>query len=256
MLRSLALVALFASSAHAAADIDVSLQAPAGVQVYDQARYTIRVDNIGNKNASSVKVYVQLPETQTSPTVHVMGIVGTLHRKCSQSGSILTCDFGKVRKNRSKTRWFEIALPVSATPLDFIVEGKTTSNENSTANNALSHTATLDYYDTPIAGPVNVHNEHCTGQGLIGFYECTLFPSSISSHDVVFEANGTITFTNAPGYTGAWNQVLPDRLSFAYYNNGQLVAGFHGYGVPGDCFEGLTLFPGSQWRAPYQVCLQ
>ena len=50
--------------------------------------------------------------------------------------------------------------------------------------------------------------------------------------------------------------MLDDRLALAYSFNGQLVAGFHGYGVGGDCFEGITLFPGSSYNSAYSVCLQ
>ena len=209
-----------APATHAARvpDVQVSISAPASTQVYDPARYSIRVDNSGNKDASGVEVTIGLPETNTSPTVHVKGIVGRLHRKCSLQGTSVVCDFGKVRQGRSKTLWFEIALPTSSVPMQIDANVTTTTLEDNTANNSASH---------------------------------------VSSHDITLNADHPISFANGlPGYTGVWQQVLDDRLALAYSFNGQLVAGFHGYGVGGDCFEGITLFPGSSYNSAYSVCLQ
>jgi hypothetical protein len=114
----------------------------------------------------------------------------------------------------------------------------------------------VDFYSQPIAGPVNVTNRHCTGQGLTAFYECIVSPGSITSHDITLNADGSITFANAPAsYTGIWFQQLDDRLTFVYYDAGQLVAAFRGTGVGGDCFEGITLFPGSAYNSAYEVCI-
>lgn len=86
--------------------------------------------------------------------------------------------------------------------------------------------------------------------------ECTLFPSSNSSHGITLENDCSITFDTAPlGYTGTGSQVLDDRLQLAYYNPGNLTVAFHGYGVGDSCFEGLALFPGSSYNAAYEVCL-
>ncbi len=245
-----------APSAFAAADVEVTIAAPSGAYVYDQARYRVRVTNSGDRHARNVSVRIDLPETQTSPTVYVMGIVGSRHRRCAQDGTSVVCSFGRVKSGRTKTRWFKIAFPVSAAPLELHADVSTTSPEPNQANNSASHVASLLYYDTPVAGPRAAHNRHCTGQGLIGFYECTLFPTSISSHDITLEADGTISFAAAPAsFTGTWSQVLPDRLAISYLDDGVLVAAFHGHGVGGDCFEGLTVFPGSPYVAPYEVCL-
>lgn len=257
MIRFIATVAILCAAATAAQaqDIAVSLNGPQDPYVYDMHRYTITIDNLDNGQAKNVMAYVQLPETATSPTVHVMGSLGGLHRQCSVSGTIVTCNFGRIRGNRSKSRWFEIALPQSLTPLEFIVEARTSSNESSTANNALAHTQPLKFYDTPVNGPRVLVNRHCTGQGLTAFFECTLFPTSISSHQVTLEANGTITFSQA-GYTGTWQQLTDDSIHMVYMANGQMVAAIRGSGVGQDCFEGLAVFPGSSYVAPYEMCLQ
>jgi hypothetical protein len=104
---------------------------------------------------------------------------------------------------------------------------------------------------------VDLHNEHCTGTSLASFYECTLYPSSISSHDITLESDGTISFDgDPPDYTGAWSSSPDDQLSFTYSYDGTVVAEFEGYGVSSSCFEGLTTFPGSSYVAPYEVCVQ
>ena len=99
--------------------------------------------------------------------------------------------------------------------------------------------------------------EHCTGTGLTAFYECTLFPSSITWHEHVFGPSGTLTIPEAPDYTGTWSQPAPNRLVFRYYDEtNALVATFDGLGVDEGCFEGLTTFPDSEYVSPYSVCLQ
>lgn len=257
-LLAAASILLGAVSAHAAADIEVEFTPPAGVEVYETGRYTVRIANTGDAQAKNVKAYIQLPETGTSPQVYLMGTLGALHRQCQAiSDTILECNFGRVKAGRAKTRWFELALPAVRGPIDFVVEARTTSNESSTANNALSQTVSPAAIATPVGAPRVAVNRHCTGQGLTAFFECTLFPSSISSHQITLEADGSITFANgAPGYTGAWQQPWPEALYFTYSNNGQIAAAFSGVGVGGDCFEGLTVFPGSAYVAPYEVCLQ
>ena len=97
--------------------------------------------------------------------------------------------------------------------------------------------------------------DHCTGQGLTAFYECSLYPSSLSGHVVALAADGTLSFPNQQGYDGTWAQATSDSLEMTYTLNGQVVAEFSGSGVGGDCFEGLTTFPGSAWVSPYEVCL-
>lgn len=259
MYRSLLTLALVctASAAYAKADVTVSIDAPAGLSVYEEGRFEVEVSNIGNRNADNVEVEIDLPQTATSPQVFVMGILGATSNSCVLADQTITCSLGRIRKNKSATVYFDIAFPVSLAPHTFTATASTTSSENSTNNNSASNTTNLAFYSAAVSAPREAHNRHCTGQGLQGFYECTLFPSSISSHDIRFEANGSITFLNAPpGYTGAWTQPTADRLEFDYYSDATLVASFSGYGVDNGCFEGMTLFPGSQWVSPYEVCLQ
>ena len=248
------LITLLTLSAHADADLSVSLTMPTGTAVYDEDTVWVDVSNVGNKNAQSVSLTIQLPQTNTSPTVSVMGDLGAYDGDCTQSGTTLDCSLGRLKRGESVSVYLDIALPQSAAALTFEAEATTTSAESNTANNIDDADAVLTYYDVPISGPAAVTNQHCTGVGLTAFYECTLSPSSISSHAAILESDGSITL-GYPGYTGSWSQSSADTLWFAYTYYGTVVATFSGEGVDGSCFEGLTTFPGSAYVSPYQVCL-
>lgn len=261
MLRAVAVLSLLcaATPAFAAADPSVSLTTPVGKHVYEAGRYTVTVRNIGNKDAANVVATITLPQTHTSPQVYVMGTVGAKSVGCTLSGRTITCPLGTVTKNNGvKSVWFDLALPQNSVPLTVSASITTTSVENSggTANNSTTRTPALLNYPVVVGPTYTATNDHCTGTGLTSFFECELFPSSIASHDTVFNADHTITIPDAPDYTGDWSQASSDRLHFRYFDgNGAQVAEFDGRGVTPDCFEGLTTF-GSPYVSPYQVCFQ
>lgn len=249
--------ALLGSSAHATsvADLVVTLAPPTGAHVFENGRYTVTVRNAGNRNASAVSLVIDLPATHTSPQVFVMGDLGARDSRCALSGTRLTCNLGTINRNTSKAVYFDIALPYSAAPLNFSFRASTTTAETSLANNNLAHTAAPLTYPLTVIPPVNITNRHCTGTGLTAFFECELFPSSIASHNTVFNADHTITIPDAPTYTGTWTQPTPGRLQFQYFNGTTLVASFDGRGVDGRCFHGMTTFPGSTYVSAYEVCM-
>lgn len=250
-------------AAFAAADLTTSISAsPGTAQVYSTARYTVTVSNIGNKSASSATVRIDLPATHTSPQVYVLGSVGAMSAGCSRTGVTINCTLGSIARNSSRSVFFDIALPVSSAPHVLSATAATTSAENSTANNGASRTASQSFYpatvDATPGAPVTMINRHCTGTGLTAWYECTLFPSSISAHDAVFHHDGSITFPSEPGFGGTWtltNTPNGNRLAFTIDEIGYgPVATFDGWGADADCFEGLTTFPGSAYVSPYEVC--
>ncbi|MFO0748481.1 MAG: CARDB domain-containing protein [Myxococcota bacterium] len=256
ILCALAGAALAAPAASANADLTTSFTVtPSPAQVYGSASYTVRVSNIGNKNASNCSVSIQLPPTHTNPQVYVLGILGSRSATCTQSGTTLTCPLATINKGTNKTVFFNIQLPVSTTPFVFTATASTTSAENSTSNNAATSTAAQTFFPTAWgAGPVDVTNSHCTGIGLTSWYECTLFSGAVTTHATTLLAGGGISFPAAPGYTGMWSTTA-DSLHFEYYDGGgATVAIFDGQGTTADCYEGLTLFPGSSYVAPYKVC--
>jgi hypothetical protein len=242
---------LSVSTATAGPQLSTTLSLPSSMDVYVEDTVTVTVKNTGNSNANDVSLTIQLPETNTSPSVYVLGDLGAYSADCTESGTTLVCDLGRIRKNRSTTVSLDIALPWSFDTLDFAATA-TASNASSSVD---VDSATVVYVDQVISGTANITNRHCTGTGLVAFYECTLFPSSISSHSATLVSGGTVSFDNFPGYGGSWGQDSDDHLWFEYTYNGDIVAEFEGNGVGGGCFEGLTTFPGSAWVSPYEVCL-
>lgn len=243
-------------SAFAASDVKVSIPAPASQYVYSPTSYGIKVQNIGNAKAYNVALTVTLPLTHTSPQVYVMGTLSAIDSRCVKSNNKLVCQLGTISANKSTTVTFNIALPVADEVLSISAAATTTSSENSTSNNSASNTPTLVNYSTVIPGGSLVTNQHCTGTGLTSYFECTLFPSSISAHDTILNGDGSITVIDDPiNYSGAWSQPSSNQLNFQYFENGQLIADFEGFGSEPGCFEGITIFVGSTYLAPYEVCL-
>lgn len=257
---SIYVMALALSSSPALAangpDLAPSFIAPSGAYVDQSAKWEFKVTNSGNRDASNSSIVIQLPVTNTSPTVYVMGTVGAKSTGCTQSGTKITCSLSTVKKGNSKTVYVYLALPESAGTLDFSATVSTSSTETSTSNNTATTVASLNNYTPAMATgvDVDVSNRHCTGTGLESFYECELYPSSISSHSATFNADNTITIDGFPEYGGSWS-VSGSELSFTYTEYGTPVAEFVGYGVSSSCWEGLTEFlPSSAYIAPYEVC--
>jgi len=252
-------VSLLSAPALAApsADLGVSITPASGAHVYESGTYSFKVSNTGNLNAANVLLTVQLPETNTSPTVHVMGTFSGVSPSCSLSGTMLTCSLGTINKNKNKSISFDIALPYSAEPLVFDADASTTSAETNLANNSLTYVAAPLTYDVAVDAPVSAGNNHCTGTGLSSYFECELYPSSLSGFSSVLEADGNITIVDAPpGTTGEWTQTASDALFIQYFDGGTLIGTLDARGVSADCFEGPMTFPGSSYMAMYQVCLQ
>lgn len=254
---SLVTLALFASQAYAAAspDLTTTIIAPTATPyVYASAQWQVRVNNIGTKDAANTVLTIQLPETNTSPSVYVMGTLGAKSSSCTRSGTHYTCTVGTVRKSSSTTVYFYITLPESAGTLDFSATASTTTPESNALNNGSSAVAAQLNYSPSFSGAHTMTNRHCTGTGLESFYECELFPSSISSHTATFNADGSISFTGMPDYGGSWS-VSGSQLWFEYTELGSPIADFVGYGVDASCWEGITTFPASTYVSPYEVCL-
>lgn len=247
---------LAAAPALAASDVRVVIPAPAAQFVYDDTQYGIVVSNIGNQSASAVKLTVDLPATHTSPGKYVMGTLAAVDARCTLAGTRLTCILGTLAKNKSTMVSFAIALPEAAEVLSVSAAATTSSAENSLANNAANNTPTLLNYSVAVQDGDLGHNTHCTGTALTSFFECELFPGSLASHDVVFHGDGTLSFIDAPPeYHGVWSQDSADALAFTYFEGDVPVAEFVGHGTDPGCFEGLTVFPGSNYVSPYEVCV-
>lgn len=244
---------LSSSSALAAVDLRTTLAAPA-VSVYQNGTWSVTVKNQGNSTANSVSVVIQLPVTHTSPTVYVMGTVGTLGTGCSASGTTLVCTTPLLKHNKSKVWTFDLALPESTAPLVVSATASASVPDAFPFDNTASVTAALSHPSIAFSGDVDVYNEHCTGTGLTSFFECVVSPSSISSHDTVFHADNTLSIPYYGGTVGGtWSQPTPSTLHFEYTVSGTVVMVFDGWAVDAACWEGVVLSYGS--TIPYSVCL-
>ncbi|MEQ1906485.1 MAG: hypothetical protein ABL888_20040 [Pirellulaceae bacterium] len=261
-------VAVSTVFAQPAPNLSVSITPPPLMAVYSTGTYTVEVANIGNKDAAGVQLTIQLPKTATSPQVYIMGNLISYTTPTlalggasgTDAGTRLLGNLGTIKKNKKKTVTFDIQLPEKTGALLITASATTTTpGETTPANNSATVTAALSYYSNIVPLNVDIQNQHCTGIGLTAFFECTKFPSSISSHISQFHddfaGNRTISFPTELGYTGTWDQ-FGDVLIFSYYDPMNVnVANFIGRGVPGGYFEGLTTFPGSPYVAPYRVGL-
>jgi hypothetical protein len=231
---------LVASQAFAWSDLVTTVTPPVGATVYDTARVNVLVQNTGNKSALNSVVTIDLPETNTSPTVYVLGTVGAMDGRCVLSGRDIVCTLGTRTKGSSTTVWFDFAFPESSEPISVKATATTTSTQNSTAND--SDTKVVDTVNdtvTVLDGDIAAI-DHCTGTELTAFFECECVPSSISSHSHTFYGDGTLSIDGAPEYTGTWSQPTPQSLIFSYFFDGYEEATFVGCGVSANCFEGVT----------------
>ncbi len=238
------------------ADLRVQLQGPASAVVYSPYVYTVTVRNIGNQRADNVRVVIDLPLTDTSPQRYILGTLnGFDTSKCSVSALKLQCSLGTVSQNQQRSLTFNFTLPISTKTLQIKATGSTTSIEPNQSNNQASMVPALAYPTVEITS-ANVLNSHCTGTGLTSFFECELFPSSISFHTARLEANRTITLSE-PGWTGEWDQPTLQELHFTYTDSMGSWAEFRGFARSSTCFEGvMTFVPDYGYVAPYRVCIQ
>ncbi|MFT4625080.1 MAG: hypothetical protein ACI8PZ_003746 [Myxococcota bacterium] len=253
--RLIVAAALLAASAPALAgapDLVTTIDAPVGEYVYATSRYTVEVDNVGNKHAYDVSLTIDLPLTTTSPTVYVMGVVGSMSGSCSQVGVQLECDLGRIRRGQSAEIFFDIELPHSTDPI-VIDASASTAGESNPADNDDSVTAALLNDAIVWSKPSAQTIEHCTGTDLSSFYECELSPSSITWHPHTLNADYSITLGG--GFTGTWWSDSADHLAFEYTDGPDTVVEFEGYGVSPDCWEGAAIFPGSAYMSMYKVCI-
>lgn len=235
------------------ADLRVTITPPAGVAVYDPGQVSVRVANQGNRHASSVSLAIQLPVTNTSPTVHVMGTLGAFDPRCTRAGTRLLCNLGTVPRGGATTVAFTIALPYSTAPLAMSASASSPTAELNPADNSASATLAPSTVPTSVSGRYTATNDHCTGTGLTSFFECALYPSSISGFTSVLAADGSVTVDGEPSVTGGWQFIGPDRLVVWYADAGGPLGTVDVRSVGGGCFEGPM--SAGAYTVMYEVCL-
>lgn len=238
-------------------NLGVSVTPPAAVDVYQYGTYSVNVVNTGNRNATGVTLQIALPATHTSPQVFVMGNLANVDGRCSLSGQTLNCYLGQINKNgASTTVTFDMRLPYSSASLDFTFTANPIAGDSNPGNNSLPFTATPSAIANPLATPATVQHDHCTGQGLTSFFECALFPSSISGFEATYNTDHTITIPGYPDYGGTWSQTGgTDHLQVTFTELGVPVGTVDARGVDSGCYEGpMTFSPPSPYLAIYRIC--
>lgn len=257
----LVLIAFGAETASAAPqppNLRVLLTGPTSAQVRSPYLYTVNVKNIGGSTAANVTVVVDLPETNTSPQKFILGALSGIDQRCQIVARKLNCALGNITKSglsQIKEFTFTLALPVSTRTLEIKATASTmTVPETNPLNNTASIIPTPAYAANQITS-ATVLVSHCTGTNLSSYFECELFPSSITSFVMDLNADTTVTYQGQ--YIGNWDQLVsPQQLHFTL-NDGGSSAEFNGFATTSSCFEGLTTFlPTSNYVSPYKVCVQ
>lgn len=255
MLLALASFAMAASKPDLTTTITRTTALP---MVESSATYNVRVNNTGTRDASGVNVTITLPQTHTSPGVSVLGTLGTT-TGCTRSGVTLTCYVGTLRKGNNTSFNVNIAFPENDGPIAINATASTTTlPEISSTNNASTFAVEQDNYDVLFAATgFDTTVRHCTGTNLTSFFECELYPSSISTHYQTFNADNTLSFpAYGPDYGGVWASDTPDHLTFTITELGSPTVEFEGWGTPGDCWEGVaTFYSTTVYVSPYEVCV-
>ena len=254
LLPSLAIALVLAPTPVSAApgsDLATTVIAPIAHQVNDVGRYEVRVTNVGSQRSGAVNLTIDLPRTNTSPTVSVMGTLISVPGGCTRVGTQLRCTFPRIHTNSTVPVLVDLRLPYSANPIVISATASTTNDANP-ANNTGSASANLSYYTVAVSAPAAVQNSHCTGTNLSSYFECTVSPGSVSSHPATFRPGGAIDLGD-PSYGGMW-AVNGTDLTFEYTELGQPAGSFAGKGTSPNCWEGKMTFPGL-YMAMYRVCL-
>ncbi len=255
-------IAILSAVSYAAPKPDLAVQAwtgPTTVLVNSPYQYTARVRNIGNQTAQNVTLTIEFPLTNTSPTQQILGKLTNVPANCVvNQNKRLVCNLGNIGTNPNnnlRSVSFNFEYPVTSKPLNLVARAATTSsNEAPTTNNEQSFAPTVTYQDLPITS-ANVVVSLCTGQNLSAYFECELYPSSISTFEMSLDSGGGISL-QYPGYFGNWDQPTNKRLHFNI-SDGASGADFEGFVSKPNCFDGLTTFtPASQYMSAYRVCVQ
>jgi hypothetical protein len=234
-------------------------------------QFSVTVKNFGTADSNPTTLTIALLETQTSPQTYLLGSLQAVPSGCTLAGRNLTCALGRLRYNgqqagRQRTINFGYKIPVTtqALALTASATGVGEPPANATDNSA-SLTAAQNFRAVTVTAGTKTPS-HCTGTTLSAYFECLLFPSSITSHQAQYQLGGTITFQGTTVYSGTWSQPDPTRLHFEYSNGNYSEVVFDGRSADPGCFEGISHFfddpdpqdnippVQSSYLAPYRIC--
>jgi len=252
------LIAAATGSAYATArpNLRVTMTGPSTITASSPYQYSVTIKNIGNAPAAGVKVIVDLPETDTSPTKYILGTVSGLATGCTIVTRKVQCTTaGNLGNNQQRVYTFNLALPVSSKVLQLTATGSTTTPNEQDAQNNIATMIPVFNYPANLFTSATVLTTSCTGRTLSSFFECELFPSSQQSHIYTLNSDSSVVIYGRN--VGTWDQPTPSQLHF-YMVNGGTVIEFNGYASNSTCFEGKTTFTPSPsgYMAIYKVCVQ
>jgi hypothetical protein len=257
LLATSSLVLPGTASAASGSDLAPVIAVSGSTLVGTATHYDVRIQNTGNRPSNATTVAIQLPKTNTSPTVFVMGTLGPIPTGCTKLGTRLLCSIPGVPRNSvSAPIGFDLTLPYSANPISLRVDVDTNNDTNLANNGSVSVAAQTYQLVTPPNVDFAVINSHCTGTNLSSYFECLTAPSSIATHPATFLAGGTIDLGD-PSYGGTW-AVSGTQLTFNYTQLGQPFGSFVGQGVSvggagQNCWDG-RLTTGGTYVVMYRVC--
>jgi hypothetical protein len=239
-------------------NIQVQIQGPATAFARSPYQYTVTVKNIGGSTANGVIVYVDFPQTDTSPQQYILGTVSGIQSGCQIVSRRLKCTLGNISHSgpgQTKQFTFNFAYPVSTKMLEVKATGTSTStNEANPGNNVASVFPPIGYATNQLTS-ANVLVSMCTGHNLTSFFECELFPGSQQFVTLSLNADTTVTYEGQN--VGNWNQYGSYQQLHMTLSDGGSTAEFSGFAVNNTCFEGLTAFtPDGGYVSPYKVCVQ
>lgn len=257
--------AALSAAAHAGppnprADLQVELNAPATVDVNLPTTYSVTVTNLGGQTSNAINARVTLPLTNTSPQVFVLGTVSGLDPRCSVVAKVLNCSLAALRKGWSTTFNYTYTAPVSTKSLQMTARAGSTSIDPVASNDSASVVPTLVYPVRAISSAAAT-TRLCSGSNLTSFFECTRYPSSISSFVASLNQDQSIGVAE-PGYSGRWSQnATRTSLKMEFFQDlgyGPVkVSEFNGMAIHGaNCFHGLGQHMGSNNEvSPFELCL-
>lgn len=253
-----------AASAQPAPNLSVlAWQGSASPTVESPYQYTTRVRNIGNQPAQNVKITVEFPLTNTSPTQHILGKLTSFSASsgtCAIVTQKLVCNVGTLGNNQTKSVTFTFEFQVATTAPSFRTIASTDSTNEQNPNNNQRPFAPALAYPTNVVSGGSYLVTLCTGRDLTSFYECELYPSSQQSFSMDLNSGGTLSIPNEPLYSGLWDQNnLPLNKTLHFMINGPsgTEADFNGFASSSTCFKGITTFPqNSVYNSAYRVCAQ
>ena len=249
---------LLAGNLHAAreADLNVSLQGAAQMDINTSAQYSVTTRNEGTRRANSVVLDIVVPQSLN---------ISAYSNECALSASGLQCSLGNLRKGRSHTVSFNVDAGAQPGVANLVASGNTSTRESDLADNSATHVLTVidptpppppPPAAFPIVSDTDLFLEMCTSlSGAIVWADCT--PGSLLTHTATLKTDNSIV-TYDPGVWGTWQQVSSDQIEMNFFStlDNSAMSTMTGSAVSSSCFEGTTVFHQGSGHGAWRGCQQ